>query len=74
MGTMRTSATMTTGTTAMAIKLSITDTAVVLWALRSAHDEGVAKGVAEDDEVVEDLQRLIDTFGRSFKAKLRVGQ
>ena len=60
-----------TGSMTMAIKLSITDTALVLWALRSAYDEGAAKGVAEDDEVVEEIQRLIDTFGRSFTAKLR---
>lgn len=56
----------------MAIKLSMTDTAVVLWALRSAYDEGAAKGVAEDDDALKDIQRLIDTFGRSFMAKLRV--
>jgi hypothetical protein len=56
----------------MSIKLSISDTAIVLWALRNAYDEGAAKGVAVDDEVVEDLQRLIETFGRSFKAKLRI--
>ena len=63
-----------TGSMKMRIKLSITDTAVVLWALRIAYDEGVSKGVAEDDEVIKDIQRLIDTFSRSFKAKLRVGQ
>ncbi|MBV5333057.1 hypothetical protein JZU54_05810 [bacterium] len=52
--------------------MSITDTAVVLWALRIAYHEGKAKGVEDEDEVIEDLQRLIETFGRSFKAKLRI--
>ena len=57
----------------MAIKLSITDTAIILWALRKRLEDEIEEGVL-DDEDIEDVQRLIDTFSRSFKAKLRVGQ
>ena len=62
----------TTGSMTMAIKLSMTDTAVVLWALRSAYGDGKAQGVEKDDPVLGDLERLIKTYDRSFKALLRV--
>ena len=58
----------------MAIKLSITDTALVLWALRTRYEDVLVRNIPEDKETLEDMKRVIDTFSRSFKAKLRVGQ
>lgn len=57
----------------MALKLSMTDTALILWVLRKRYTDLVARGRPEDKELLEDMKLLIDTFSRSFKAKLRAG-
>lgn len=58
----------------MALKLSMTETALILWVLRRRYEDLVVRAMPEDEEILEDMKKLIDTFSRSFKAKLRVGQ
>jgi len=55
----------------MAIKLSMTDTAIVLWSLRTRYEDVLVRNIPEDKETLEDLKRLIKSYDRSFKAQLR---
>ena len=56
----------------MALKLGVMDTALVLGALRIQYENVLARNLPEDKERLEAMNLLIDTFSRSFKAKLRV--
>ena len=55
----------------MALKLNMTDTAVVLWALRKSYGDIREHATAEEEA---QFRRLIKTYERSFRALVRVGQ